>query len=206
MQTKTAERSLFSLFQAFAVLVGLMPQAEAVDSVEAKSLSIARSYLDNDELKWEKATVDPVSESVAWVTVAPDQHPYNGGAQFYRVAVDITSGVKTVQRYEVSAPNVDTGISQAPLYADGDLFWVGTVSENGDVTTDPNSPTIGATSTRSTCEWTVGALCGTGGGVTCYGACIALGLVSGPGGLGCAAVCAIIASLGCTAATKKICG
>jgi halocin C8-like bacteriocin domain-containing protein len=56
------------------------------------------------------------------------------------------------------------------------------------------------------CEWAVGALCGTAGGATCYGACIALGLVSGPGGLGCATVCALIASLGCAGATDAICG
>jgi halocin C8-like bacteriocin domain-containing protein len=56
------------------------------------------------------------------------------------------------------------------------------------------------------CEWAVAALCGTGGGIGCYGACIALGLVNGPGGIGCAAVCALIASLGCTEATHKICG
>jgi halocin C8-like bacteriocin domain-containing protein len=55
------------------------------------------------------------------------------------------------------------------------------------------------------CEWAVGALCGTAGGATCYGACIALGLVSGPGGLGCATVCALIASLGCAGATDAIC-
>lgn len=53
------------------------------------------------------------------------------------------------------------------------------------------------------CEWAVAALCGTGGGIGCYGACIALGLVNGPGGIGCAAVCALIASLGCTEATTK---
>lgn len=55
------------------------------------------------------------------------------------------------------------------------------------------------------CEWAVGALCGTAGGASCYGACIALGLVSGPGGLGCAAVCGLIASLGCAGATDAIC-
>jgi halocin C8-like bacteriocin domain-containing protein len=70
----------------------------------------------------------------------------------------------------------------------------------------------GCTSTSQTvqaagiCEWAVGALCGTAGGASCYGACIALGLVSGPGGLGCATVCALIASLGCAGATAKICG
>jgi halocin C8-like bacteriocin domain-containing protein len=55
------------------------------------------------------------------------------------------------------------------------------------------------------CEWAVGALCGTGGAVGCYGACVALGLVNFPGGLGCAAVCGLIAGLGCTGATEAIC-
>lgn len=55
------------------------------------------------------------------------------------------------------------------------------------------------------CEWTVAALCGAGGGAGCYALAIGLGLTTGIGGLGLATVCALIASLGCTAATIKIC-
>lgn len=56
------------------------------------------------------------------------------------------------------------------------------------------------------CEWAVGALCGGGGAAGCYGAAAALGITTGIGGLSLATVCGIISSLGCTAATKKICG
>lgn len=56
------------------------------------------------------------------------------------------------------------------------------------------------------CDQAVTALCGLGGGAACYGACLALGLVSGPGGLGCAAVCGLIAALGCAEAQRRICG
>ncbi|WP_211655516.1 halocin C8 precursor-like protein [Planococcus alpniumensis] len=57
----------------------------------------------------------------------------------------------------------------------------------------------------SFCEYAVGALCGTGGGVLCYAAAGALGITTGIGGLGLAAVCALIGSVGCTAATDQIC-
>lgn len=56
------------------------------------------------------------------------------------------------------------------------------------------------------CEVAVTGLCGLGGGAACFGACLALGLVSGPGGLGCAAVCGLIAAYGCAEAQRRICG
>lgn len=56
------------------------------------------------------------------------------------------------------------------------------------------------------CDWAVGALCATGGGAGCYGLCLALGLVSGPSAIGCAAACALIGFLGSAAATYYICG
>jgi|GEM_PF-963327 len=59
---------------------------------------------------------------------------------------------------------------------------------------------------RGWCEWAVGALCGTGGGVGCYALAAALGITTGIGGVTLAGVCGLIASLGCTAATKFICG
>lgn len=57
-------------------------------------------------------------------------------------------------------------------------------------------------------NWCVGivtALCGTGGGIGCYLACAALGLVSGVGGLTCAGVCGLIGALGCWGAVSAIC-
>lgn len=56
------------------------------------------------------------------------------------------------------------------------------------------------------CDWAVGVLCSTGGSVGCYGLCLALGLVSGPGAIGCGAACALIELFGCAAATYYICG
>lgn len=61
-------------------------------------------------------------------------------------------------------------------------------------------------SNLSWCEWAVGALCGAGGGAACYALALALGITTGIGGFSLATVCALIGSLGCTAATKKICG
>lgn len=55
------------------------------------------------------------------------------------------------------------------------------------------------------CEWAVGALCGTGGGAACYGTAAGLGITTGVGGFALATVCSLISSLGCTAATNKIC-
>ena len=60
--------------------------------------------------------------------------------------------------------------------------------------------------TAGVCEWAVAAICGTAGGVACYGACLALGLVGGPGGLGCTVVCGLIVSLGCAGAVGIVCG
>lgn len=206
MKTRMHGKSLFSLIIAMMVALGLVPQAAAEETEKSKTLSIAHDYLEEENLQWEKVTVDPVGDSKAWVTVAPDQEHFNGGAQFYRIAVDTEEGVATVQEYQISAPDEETGLAKAKLYADGDLFWSGTVSEQGDVVADQDSPDINATRTRGVCEWAMSALCGTGGSAGCYGVCIALGLVSGPGVLGCAAVCGLIATLGCTAATKKVCG
>lgn len=75
------------------------------------------------------------------------------------------------------------------------------MSATGDAIVGPSS-----VQALGVCEWAVGALCGTGGGVACYFVCIGLGLVSGPGGVGCAAACALVGSLGCIGATNAICG
>lgn len=206
MNIKGWGKSLISLLLAIIATLGMVPEAVATESDEAETIAMAQEYLNENDLRWDRAVVDPVGDSKAWVTVAPDQERFNGGAQFYRIAVDADEGVVTVQEYQVSAPDKETGIAHARLFVDGELFWSGTVSEQGEVIADGDSPKIDSTRSRGVCEWAMGALCGTGGGVACYGACVALGLVSGPGGLGCAAVCALISSLGCTAATNKVCG
>lgn len=64
----------------------------------------------------------------------------------------------------------------------------------------------GGFTTNSWCEWAVGALCGAGGGAACYAIAVGLGLTTGIGGFALATVCGLIGALGCTAATKKICG
>lgn len=97
-------------------------------------------------------------------------------------------------------------MAEAKLYANGDLFWFGTVSSHGDVVADKDSPEIDTTRTRDVREWAVSALCSTGGSAGCYGAWLSLGLVSLPVSLGCAAVCGLIAALGCTVAGKKVGG
>jgi len=56
------------------------------------------------------------------------------------------------------------------------------------------------------CEWVVGALCGTGGGIACFALAAALGITTGVGGLTLAGVCGLIGALGCTGATLTICG
>lgn len=55
------------------------------------------------------------------------------------------------------------------------------------------------------CEYAISALCGTGGGVLCYAAAGALGITTGVGGVALAGVCALIGSIGCTAASDRIC-
>lgn len=55
---------------------------------------------------------------------------------------------------------------------------------------------------RGWCEWAMGALCG----AACYAVAAALGITTGLGGLALATVCGLITALGCTAATKKVCG
>ena len=92
------------------------------------------------------------------------------------------------------------------LYADGNLYWSGTVSKSGNVVADKGSPKIDTIQPFGVCEWAMGSLCSTGGGAGCFATCAALGLATGPGGLGCAAVCGLIAHLGCDAAKKKVCG
>lgn len=206
MKTRNAVSPILAFLLALVVAVGVAPQAPATETLKGATLSIARGSLQEKGLKWDNAQVNRVSDTKAWVTVAPDQKQFGGGAEFYRVAVDTDHGVATVQKYVVSKPYAKSGVAHAKLYADGELFWSGSVSKDGVLAPDPDSPKVDTTRTRGVCKWAMNAICGTGGGAACYGACIGVGLASGPGGLGCAAVCRLISALGCSAATKKVCG
>ncbi|NOK57773.1 MAG: hypothetical protein GFH27_549287n77 [Chloroflexi bacterium AL-W] len=73
-----------------------------------------------------------------------------------------------------------------------------------DLTCNPVTPLD--TTVNGTCEALVIGLCGAAGGAGCYGACLALALTTGPGGLACATVCAIIGAYGCAEAQSRICG
>lgn len=73
-----------------------------------------------------------------------------------------------------------------------------------DLTCSPiitQEPTI-----EGTCENLVVGLCAAAGGAGCYAACVGLALTTGPGGLACATVCAIISGYGCSEAQNRICG
>ena len=88
---------------------------------------------------------------------------------------------------------------------DGNLYNSNFEKVNKQQLQDLASANLGAQK-EGWCEWAVGALCGGGGAAGCYGVAAALGITTGIGGLSLATVCGIISSLGCTAATKKICG
>jgi len=88
---------------------------------------------------------------------------------------------------------------------DGNLYNSNFEKVNKQQLQDSASANLGAQK-EGWCEWAVGALCGGGGAAGCYGVAAALGITTGIGGLSLATVCGIISSLGCTAATKKICG
>jgi halocin C8-like bacteriocin domain-containing protein len=80
------------------------------------------------------------------------------------------------------------------------------ISDSEKVLADMNATNAKEFGTTSFCSYAISALCGTGGGVACYAAAGALGITTGVGGLGLAAVCSLISSLGCSAATDRICG
>ena len=56
------------------------------------------------------------------------------------------------------------------------------------------------------CATAISILCGTGGGIYCVAVCTGIGIVDIPAGVGCGLICAIISSVGCTAATNRLCG
>lgn len=127
-----------------------------------------------------------------------------------RIALAISDGKKT--RFRGAIDSRTGKLSAAPSYAKV-LTKASRTPAHGaqcpsakSASTDADGQSPRSARAAGICEWVVGALCGTAGGIGCYGACIALGLVGGPGGPGCVAVCALIASLGCAAATHQICG
>lgn len=64
----------------------------------------------------------------------------------------------------------------------------------------------GKVQNRGACEFVMSLLCGAGGGAGCYGICAIEAVVTRIGALGCAVACGLIASVGCYAATERICG
>lgn len=185
---------------------------DAIVNVKGHYASVGVNSLNKEHSRVSVYFVDLKADRVVWDRTLVFT-PASGGSQEQKKAEDTAVDIKAVERGEVvyagtigSDGTLDSSAKYSGLTdkankankTDGDCAQgqcSGTPAER------PGDP-----SALGFCEWAVGALCGTGGGAACYGACIALGLVSGPGGLGCAAVCALIASLGCTAATNKICG
>lgn len=56
------------------------------------------------------------------------------------------------------------------------------------------------------CATAISILCGTGGGIYCVSACVALGVINVPAGVACGLICSTISAVGCTAATNRLCG
>lgn len=168
----------------------------------------------NVQWNWEDAQVigyaldSDTPEAV--VTVANQEAPAGQGNQHFhllRLVVQLDSEqVSAVQHFDIAPIDPQSGLGYAEVYLNGHLTGTATFDELGNYHVTEVEPNSDSVTTMGACEYGVGALCGTGGGAGCYLACAALGLVSGPGGLGCAAVCALIATLGCTAATDAICG
>lgn len=96
----------------------------------------------------------------------------------------------------------DTNILNITVNVNGEIMENGKIYNNvDDYINSKNKP-----NTYSVCSKAMSVLCGTGGGLACYGICGISAIVSRLGAVGCAAACAAITSLGCSAATDKICG
>lgn len=100
-----------------------------------------------------------------------------------------------VQTYEVQDGNINlvkdfTAEGMAQVFLTKSVFAIG----DGEVQ-----------ATADWCTILVTGLCGTGGGVACYGLCLLLA-PSGVGAVICAGVCGAIAAYGCWGATCLICG
>lgn len=180
-------------------------EATATSVIEVAESATASNMLLRD-VDWSTAFVEEATEGKYWVSVRDGDIDPVAGGKFHRLAVDQdVRQVVNVQTYIVGAAD-GAGVARASLLSDGELLWSGQVDDRGNVTTDIDSPMNPEYQTMGWCEWAVGALCGTGGGVACYGACAALGFANGIAGLSCAAVCGLISALGCTGATAAICG
>ncbi len=188
---------------------------EVTEDQKQSAIDLAEENLkesDNAEkLDFQHADVmaTQVGAEKVWVTVAQEREDNSEEDYvFYRVAVDLDkTEVASVQRFEMTPDGADPETLDVAMFVDDELFWTGTTNDSGVVTTHTDSPTSEQElHQEGFCEWFVGALCGTGGGAGCYGICAGLALTTGWGGLGCAAVCGLIGALGCTAATKAICG
>lgn len=125
----------------------------------------------------------------------------------------------TVEAYKLLyGEEKDNGLINIRMDVNGEEAFSMDINENGEIIEDGQiisqeafyekvvGDQGGGYTTFGWCEWAVGALCGAGGGAGCYALALALGITTGIGGLSLATVCGLIGALGCTAATKKICG
>lgn len=112
--------------------------------------------------------------------------------------------------YNITVDNEGTIFDENGLVVNADDFIVNAeknIKNAGDIVRgNGENANTDEFSTFGFCEYAVGALCGTGGGVACYALAGALGITTGVGGVSLAAVCALVGSVGCTAATNQICG
>ncbi|WPF66690.1 MULTISPECIES: halocin C8-like domain-containing protein [unclassified Corynebacterium] len=180
------------------------PTASPEESEEA--VSLAKSHLDRVGIAYDKDrfVVQGPFEGKAWVLI-PDNSSRD--VVFHRVAVDLEADtVAGAQTYVISGSENAAGEHEAWVLFDKEELWHGTVDADGNITTYNDSEIDPSEQEYGGCEWAMGILCGTGGGAGCYGICLALGLVEKLSGLACATACSLIASIGCIAATNKICG
>ncbi|MCC3761798.1 hypothetical protein K3N28_01755 [Glycomyces sp. TRM65418] len=176
---------------------------EAIVNVKGDYASVAVNSLDPEHSRVSLYFVDLADDQVLWDRTMVFTPTVGRGADPH--AVDITVLDQGDAVYEGTIGS-DGELTAAPEYRE---MTAAADSGTADAECKEAAEALAAgddMSQQGVCEWAVGALCATGGGAGCYGACIALGLVSGPGGLGCATVCSLIAFLGCQAATEAICG
>lgn len=81
-----------------------------------------------------------------------------------------------------------------------------TVSSDGSIHPLGSAPMPATDTAEVTCKQAVDILCAIAGSAAGYYTCIALGLTTGLGGLGCAAALGLIGLFGCSEAEKLICG
>ncbi|GAB3651834.1 halocin C8-like domain-containing protein [Glycomyces tarimensis] len=179
---------------------------QAVVNVKSDYASVAVNSLDPEHSRVSLYFVDLAADRVLWDRTMVFTPAADRGADSNAVDIAVLDEGEPVYEGTVGA---DGELSAAPEYRELTTAANGAATGTADAECAEAAQALAAgddVSQQGVCEWAVGALCATGGGAGCYGACVALGLVSGPGGLGCATVCSLIAFLGCQAATETICG